>query len=166
MLALSWLLSAAQTFGQSLEYPVKANYLVRFAAFVEWPQAAFGSPQAPLRICVVGRDPFGRQLDQLAGAQVAHGRRMVVHRPDSQAALAGCHIAYAGAGVSAEWLDGMARQPGLLLVTDGGARRGCVHFVIVQNRVRFIIDQAAGARSGLTISSRLLSLGLQPGATR
>jgi hypothetical protein len=35
-----------------------------------------------------------------------------------------------------------------------------IHFVIHQGRVRFNIDEAQAARSGVAISSRLLSLAL------
>lgn len=155
--ALGALLFAQPTAqAQSLEYPVKANYLVRFAAFVDWQSGAFAGPDSALVLCVVGRDPFGRLLDQAAAGQTARGRRILIRRT---ATGAGCHIAYAGSGVDAGVMDALARQPHLLVVTDAGqSRRGAVHFVLWQNRVRFAVDQAAAQRAGLTISSRLLSL--------
>ena len=55
---------------QTLEYSVKANYLVRFAAFVDWPPRAFASSQSPVVICVAGRDPF-------SGANVSSDRGMI-----------------------------------------------------------------------------------------
>ena len=50
----------------------------------------------------------------------------------------------------------------VLTVTDArsSVRRGMIHFVVVQGRVRFHIDEAAAVRSGLTINSRLLALAL------
>ena len=63
---------------QTLEYSVKANYLVRFAAFVDWPARAFASSQAPVVICVAGRDPFSGALERAARsgpAPPAQGRR-------------------------------------------------------------------------------------------
>jgi len=144
----------------NLEYAVKANYLVRFAAFVDWPDSAFGTAESPLVICVVGHDPFGAGLEQAAAAQTAHGRRLAIRRPNSPAALAGCHIAYVGAGATSAWSDQLNAQPVVLVVTDqaSGPRGGAIQFVLVNNRVRFRIDQGAAARSGLVISSRLLNL--------
>ena len=41
------------------EYDVKAAYLFKFTKFVEWPSSAFGGPDAPFIIGIVGRDQFG-----------------------------------------------------------------------------------------------------------
>ncbi len=145
----------------SLEYSVKANYLVRFAAFVEWPTRAFSGAQAPVVICVAGRDPFGSTLDRAARGQTAYGRPLVVRRPASREAVAGCHILYIGVG--AETLTTAATgQPGVLIVTDAAVSpaRGAIHFVISESRVRFHIDQPAATRGGLAVSSRLLNLAL------
>lgn len=150
----------AQAQPGTLEYPVKANYLVRFAAFVEWPPRAFANAQAPVAICVLGRDPFGALLDRAAASQTAYGRRIVVRRPATPSALSACHIAYVAQGTPTAVIDAARAAPSLLLVTDAAVpgRRGIIHFVITDNRVRFHIDQPAATRSGLTISSRLLSL--------
>ncbi len=146
--------------GGDLEYAVKANYLVRFAAFVDWPASAFDAAEAPLVLCVVGHDPFGAVLDRAAAGQTAHGRRLAVRRPAAPAALSACQIAYVGADAPVGWTDRLDELPGVLVVTDQNvsARRGVVHFVLLNNRVRFRIDQGAADRAGLEISSRLLNL--------
>jgi len=153
--------SATSATAQSrLEYSVKANYLVRFAAFVEWPPRAFATPASPVVLCVVGRDPFAGSLAAAVRGQTAHGRTLVVRRP-AATALAGCHIVYVGQGGGTA-LAAAAGQPGLLVVTDSAAapERGAIHFVLSDGRVRFHIDQPAASRNGLTISSRLLNLAL------
>lgn len=143
-------------FQTSLEYSVKANYLVRFAAFAQWPAAAFAAGDSPLAICVLGRDPFGAALDRAAADQSANGRAVVVRRPRDSAA--GCHIAYLGRGAV------LPAEPvrGLLVVTDDAvaARRGAIHFVVVRDRVRFHIDQRIARRAGIELNSRLLNLAL------
>lgn len=145
---------AVEARAQNLEYAVKANYLVRFAVFVEWPATAFPDATAPLTICVAGRDPFGATLDQAAAAQTAQGRRIRLRRLPGQAGGAGCHIVYLGHGAAIDV------APGALVVTDAAVseRRGMIHFVLVSNRVRFHIDQTAARQAGLTMSSRLLNL--------
>ena len=162
--ALVWSLAplAAATPGPlqtSLEYSVKANYLVRFAAFVEWPSQSFADSRSPVVICVVGRDPFRGALDRAARAQTAYGRPLAVRRPDTAEATAGCHILYVGQGGGRLAPDGV--RP-ILLVTDAAVSsgRGMIHFVIDDERVRFHIDLQAASRSGLSISSRLLNLAL------
>ncbi|MBU3973192.1 MAG: YfiR family protein [Alphaproteobacteria bacterium] len=163
LLAVAWTLAgpaASPATAQSdLEYSVKANYLVRFAAFVEWPPRAFAGPQAPMVICIMGRDPFGARLERAARGQTAYGRPLAIRRPASREAAAGCHILYLGAGAAAPPAES---QTGMLLVTDAAAAadRGMIHFVLRDARVRFHIDDQAARRSGLVISSRLLNLAL------
>ncbi len=166
LLAVAWVLAgpaaAATVLPQSqLEYAVKANYLVRFSAFVEWPPRAFADARAPVVICVAGGDPFGATLDRAARGQTAYGRPLTVRRPETREATAGCHILYTGAGAES-LIPAAAGQPGLLLVTDStvSPQRGAIHFVVSDARVRFHIDQQAATRSGLAISSRLLNLAL------
>jgi hypothetical protein len=50
----------------------------------------------------------------------------------------------------------------VLTVTEAEApdRRGMVNFVLQENRVRFEIDEAAAAQSGVEISAKLLRLAL------
>jgi hypothetical protein len=151
--------AARQPVQTRLEYSVKANYLVRFAAFVEWPAQAFADTRSPVVLCVAGRDPFNGSLDRAVRAQSAHGRALVVRRPGSAEAAAGCHVLYVGRGGGSIVPDD--RRP-VLVVTDGAlsSDRGMIHFVIDEDRVRFHIDLQAASRSRLSISSRLLNLAL------
>lgn len=162
--ALIWtlpfqVLAAPQPLQTNLEYSVKANYLVRFAAFVEWPAASFADSRSPVVICVAGRDPFNGALERAARAQTAYGRPLAVRRPGSAEAAAGCHILYVGRGGGSLVPSG---QRPILLVTDGAvsSNRGMIHFVVSDDRVRFHIDLQAASRSRLSISSRLLNLAL------
>lgn len=158
------LLSAPARAQQSLEYPVKANYLVKFAAFVDWPQGVFASPASPVTICIVGRDPFGEAIDRAAAQGSPSGRPVNVRRLDRLESNPGCHIAYLGAArgqATDKSLAAVSRAP-VLTVTDSARAgpRGVIHFAISGNRVRFHIDDLAAQQRGLTISSRLLSLAL------
>ena len=164
LVALLWSLplqavAASLALQSSLEYSVKANYLVRFAAFVEWPTQSFADSRSPVVLCVAGRDPFGGALDRAARAQTAYGRALIVRRPGTAEAAAACHILYVGAGGGSLVPVG---QPAILRVTDGAvsADRGMIHFVVNDDRVRFHIDLQAASRSRLSISSRLLNLAL------
>lgn len=153
--ALAFLGEAAAARAQSLEYQIKANYLVRFAAFVEWPPSAFASASSPLTLCIAGHDPFGRSLESAAAAQTAHGRPIALRRVGERARASGCHIVYLGRG-------SRGPEPGaaVLVVSDSAVttQRAMIHFVIANDRVRFHIDRAAAERARLQLSSRLLNL--------
>lgn len=141
----------------ALENSVKANYLVRITAFVNWPASAFARSDTPITICVLGPDPFGAILDRAAIGQTAHGRSIMIRRPQSMGAASGCHILYLG-----EEIDGQPAPSGALVVTDATvtAARGALHFVVNDSRVRFHIDLRVAGRQGLTLNSRLLNLAL------
>jgi hypothetical protein len=147
----------------TLELAVKATYLYKFQPFVTWPAQAFPSPDAPFTLCIVGNHPFGPLLDRVVDGQRAGGRNVVVLRPATVSPADHCQILYVGAGdaVTAKRLKAPVAGMPVLTVTDSigdpGAK-GMINFVIADNRVRFEIDDAAAMQSGLTISSKLLSL--------
>ena len=139
---------------------VKAAFLTKFPAYVAWPTAARPRPGAPLQICVLGGDPFGRVLDEAARGQQVDGHPLQVRRPGSPGSAGGCHVAFVE-GSAPALLQGLQGKP-VLTVTDAraGGRSGMIHFVVHQGRVRFNIDEAQAARSGVGISSRLLGIAL------
>jgi hypothetical protein len=143
-----------------LEYAVKASYLYKFAPFVQWPPAAFESAIDPLTICIAGQDPFGKTLDDAVRGQRVNGHLIVVRHIDALRPGVACHILFAGSGAGAEeLLHAVAHQP-VLTVTDRsrGVAGGMIQFVMVNGRVRFMIDQGAAEESGVAISSKLLGL--------
>jgi hypothetical protein len=142
------------------EVAVKAAFLTKFPAYVAWPAAARPRPGAPLHICILGSDPFGRLIDEAARGQQVDGHPLQVRRMGAPGQAGGCHVAFVQGGAPA-MLQGLQGKP-VLTVTDSpaGARGGMIHFVVHQGRVRFNIDEAQAARSGVGISSRLLGIAL------
>jgi len=139
------------------EAAVKAAFLTKFPAYVAWPAAARPRPGAPLNICLLGGDPFGRLIDDAARGQQVDGHPLQVRRLAAPGQAGGCHVAFVKGGNAA--LQGLQGKP-VLTVTDTGAQGGMIHFVVHQGRVRFNIDEAQAARSGVGISSRLLGIAL------
>jgi hypothetical protein len=146
----------------SLEYAVKATFLYKFAPFVDWPPKAFPSPQSPVNICVLGRDPFGEVLDRAVAGQTIDGRMVVVVRID-QVGASDCHIMYLSDtdGAATRVLNAVRGMPVLTVTsTSEPEAKGIINFVIRDNRVRFEIDDSAAAQNGLVISSKLLNLAI------
>jgi hypothetical protein len=149
---------------ESLEYGVKAAFLYKFSFYVEWPSTAFTSPTSPINLCIAGGDPFGPTLEKVASGESVNGRSVVVRRVKTVEQDAGCHILYIGATEaqrSAQIMEAV-RGSNVLTVSDSGGAGavGIIDFVIVNNRVRFNIDDEAAAQNGLVISSKLMSLAL------
>lgn len=146
------------------EYAIKAAYLYKFAAFVDWPPSSFAGVDSPLKLCVVGYDPFGAQLDRAVAGQRIGDHPIVARRLERAHPDAGCHVAYIGGSKAESVADGLISLRGspTLTVTDQamGSARGAIHFVLKDQRVRFHIDDAAADENRLSISSKLLRLAL------
>lgn len=156
LLAFGGLAGRAQP---NVEYAVKAAYLARFAPFIEWPEGVFSDPAAPLAICLLGRDPFGGELDRALAGQKDGEHPLVVRRLAAMDEEARCQILFVGdAELAGQALEQTRTRP-VVTVTDSGMRvRGVISFVIIGNHVRFDIDKAAADAVGLNISSKLLGL--------
>lgn len=146
------------------EYAIKAAYLYKFAAFVEWPSASFAAANSPLNLCIVGFDPFGAQLDNAVANQRIGDHPIVARRLERAHPDANCHIAYIGGSKAESVAEGLATLRGsqTLTVTDQsmGSARGAIHFVVKDQRVRFHINDEAAEQNRLSISSKLLRLAL------
>ena len=149
---------------QPTEQAVKAAFIPKFARYVDWPVAARPVGREPFQLCVIGRDPFGRLLDQAAASEEIEGRGIVVQRLPTGRGAGACHLAFVSGGSSRETAQLLLalRDAPILTVTDSraGSARGMIHFTNAGGRVRFFIDEATAAERGLSISSRLLALAL------
>lgn len=139
---------------------VKAAFLHRFSAYVEWPPPG---PREPFTIGVLGSEGVAGQLEQLLPGLTIKERRAQVRRVDTAAALEGVHILYIGSGSlsGARPILEAARSRPILIVTDdekGLASGGVINFVQVGRNVRFEVSLPAAERSGLQIDSGLLSV--------
>lgn len=140
---------------------VKAVFLFNFAQFVEWPDAAFAGPGAPLVIGIVGDDPFGSFLDETVRGETVRGRPLIVRRGRQVEAVGKCHIIFLRPPENEEIqpiLDALRGQPTLTVSDAPGflRRGGMVGFAFERNRVRVRINPDAATGAGLKMSSKLL----------
>ena len=142
-----------------LEYRVKAAFLYNFAKFIEWPAQDTG----PIVLGVLGHDPFGAILDQTVQQKAVNGRPVLVRRLANVPQAKGCHIVFVAASEKARFADILPKLAALGILTVGEHPAflhagGMVSFVVEDNNVHFEIDPEAVSRSGIHISSKLLSL--------
>lgn len=158
---LAALAGVAVSRAQTSEDSVKATFLYRFASFVNWPAATFQDGQATIRLCVVGAEPLADQLQRATANQHMNGRSFEVVQIASPSNVGSCQIVYVVGDRVGDVLRAAYGRP-ILTVTDGevdrGNDRGVIHFVIVDRRVRFYIDDARAAAGHLAIDPRLLGL--------
>jgi hypothetical protein len=157
-------LSEASALGQSAdEYQVKAAFLYNFAKFVEWPPQAFHDASAPFAICVLGRNPFGRSLEEAVDGKVVEERKLVVRQFADVRQVNSCHILFVSSSerMSLRAILEELKESGVLTVgetVEFTAEGGVISLQLEGDRVRFEINLDAAGRQKLRISSKLLSL--------
>jgi hypothetical protein len=62
------------------QYQTKAIYLFNLALFLTWPNNTFQFPEQPFRICILGKDPFGIELDIVVENEKIENHQVVVPR--------------------------------------------------------------------------------------
>jgi hypothetical protein len=145
------------------EYQVKAAFLFNFSQFVSWPPEAFSSANAPIVIAVLGRDPFGPDLDAIVSGEHVNGHPIVVRRYRDVAAVDGCHILFIDRSESDQLPEILRTLRGraILTVSDisGSAQSGVMIDLVTENQhIRMHVNLAAARASHLTVSSQLLRL--------
>jgi YfiR/HmsC-like len=147
----------------SLEYPVKAAFLVNFAKFAEWPAESLQARASAVSICVLGRDPFGDALEKTVAGRSVGGRPIVIQRYRGLERVADCHvlfIATSESGRLAQILERLAAEPVLTVGERAGfARQGGVIGLVVEDNLAGIeVNLQAAQRKGLVLSSKLLGV--------
>lgn len=140
------------------EYRLKAAFLYNFALFTEWPAEVGGT----LTLCIVGNDPFGKEIDALDGKAVG-ARALAVRRPPANAALVGCQIVYVAPAAQAalpRLLDGLHGAAVLAVADSPGALRqgAALNMAVDRDKVVFEANLQAARAGRVTLSSKLLRL--------
>ena len=152
----------AQSVGRlTLEYDLKAVFLLNFARFVDWPRESFPDAGSPIVIGVLGEDPFGTTLREAVANETAHDRPLVVRQCQSVEELEACHILFVPQSESVRWapLAGRLARRSVLTVGESRAfatRSGIIGFDLKGRKLRLSINLVASNAARLTISSKLL----------
>jgi hypothetical protein len=144
----------------TLEYDVRAAFILNFVRYVEWPPP---ERQAPLQICVLGENPFGDRLTAVVSGEQWQGGVMEVRLVADVRSATACHLLYVPAAAMSRFTAGAALVTARPVLTVGEHERfldegGIMRLFVEENRVRFSVSQRSADRAGLQISSRLLRL--------
>ena len=147
----------------SIEYQVKAGFLYNFCQFVQWPEQAFSSPDSPLVIGILGKDPFGSYLDETVKNETANDHPLTVMRFNSVEEIDSCHILFININKRddlREALEALASKS-ILTVSDApnfSRNGGIVTFLTEENKTKIRINLRAARNGNLVISSKLLRI--------
>ncbi len=144
------------------EYLIKAAYLYKFALFTEWPESAFADSTAPLRVCVLGKDPFGPTLATIVGRKVGD-RQVVTSYYANVEGVERCHVLFISGSKKerlGEIFEHLQPRPVLVVADTPNFMQagGIINFTMVEKQIGFEINATVAERAGLKLSSKLLRM--------
>lgn len=159
---------ANTTDSAEVETRVKAAFIYNFARFVEWPSR---SSSGPVRIGVIGHGDLSGPLEEVVRGKSVGGRPIRVTPVENASEAELCEILLIERSESkraGEIAQALAGKPVLTVSDDeGGSKEGImIAFQLVDESVRFQINQVAAERAGLKISSQLLKVAIPPKGRR
>jgi len=163
LLALLCFVLAERTVAETVTAPaLKAAFLYNFAKFTEWPPEALRSA-APIEICFSGDAQVANALEEVTRGHDVAGHRLVLRRVDPLGTGQTCHMLYVADLTAKTAIQVVERVKGVpvLAVSDfqGFASiGGNTEFFVEGGRMRFAVNLEATQRSGLRLSSKLLTL--------
>jgi hypothetical protein len=150
----------------STEYRVKANFLAMVPSFIDWPEDAFSSAQAPILVCVLGEFSFGINLARAVQGVTPHGRRVEIQLKHKDRELQGCHVLFVSRSEEKRYEKILQAVQGADVLTVGETpdflkAGGALSFSFERERLQFEVNLLAANSAHLKISSRLLVLAKQ-----
>lgn len=164
---LSLAYSHSQTRQAKTPYEFRAQYLFNFAKYTEWPKQAFPAPNSPFVLGILGKDPFGKDIDIING-QLIKSRELVVKYFKTVQEVNGCHVLFICSseknGLQAT-LKALETSSVLTIAEmDGFIQQGGMINMVVEEKtpgfqtIGFEINQAAAEQARLRIDAQLLRL--------
>lgn len=160
-LALCLLCKLGTAFAQAKpsEYDVKAAYIFNFGKFIHYSAP---SPSAStFDICILGRDPMGRVLDNIAANETIDHRPVRVARYTDPSQARTCAIVFISRYEGDRTTKDLEVLSGTDVLTVSDApdflkHGGMIQFVLLADHVRFDIDLDALKGTHLSLGSELL----------
>ncbi len=149
----------------SSEYKLKAALLYKLSRFIDWPPVTGKTRPENFKLCILGRDDFGRSLDVLEEHKV-NGLPIAIHRYTHSTGVDGdCQMLFISDSkrpFMTTILRSFENQP-ILTVSDArdfAKNGGMIQFVLGQKHIGFKINTYAAQAAGLKIAAPLLELAI------
>jgi len=145
------------------EYELKAVFLYNLGKFVRWPSTTFTDPSDSLKICVLGQDPFEKNLDVSAKVGEINNRKVEIRRLSHVKQSNPCHILFISSSEKNNFSNIFAYLRSYPILTVGDVdgfitAGGMVKFYLYQERVRLAINLTSLKNTGLQADANLLRI--------
>jgi hypothetical protein len=144
------------------EYQVKAALLLNFVRYSDWPANGFAKTNSPYVIGIVGRDPFGTDLENTFEKNVK-GRPFLLKRVSSDQEIRACHLLFVPASERRRSRDLLEKLKGSSVLTVGESadfldQGGVINLLMKDGSVRFEINLEPARIGRLMLDANLLDL--------
>jgi hypothetical protein len=153
------------------ESDVKAAVLFRCLELVQWPPGSVGvspasSPLTPIKIGVLGKNPFGNSLDSFAKKTLS-GRPLLVTNLARITHPPGCDLLFIGSSEKKQTAKILKKLDGLPILTVGETpgfteAGGMICLLRDGKNLRLDVNPAAAQKAGLVLDPQLLKLTRPP----
>jgi hypothetical protein len=152
-------------YAQPTEYQIKAAFIYNFARFVDWPTQAFADATSPMTIGMLGENVFGDNLQRAISGKMIKSHPLQFKQFDSVSDATNCQVLFISSSEKSHLSRILMHLQGTCILTIGETDNfigngGMINLTIVDQKVRFEINNDAAKKAGLTISSKLLSLAI------
>ncbi len=145
------------------EYQIKAAFLYNFTKFVEWPADRFADDNAPIILCVFGKDPFGATLEDTVTGKTVKGRHIYIRRIVNVDELDACHVLFVGLSEREQLRQIVASSHRANVLTVGDMDDfvefgGVISLIKKANKIQFEINLVAAKQARLKLDLKLVTL--------
>lgn len=154
---------AAASQSEVVEYQIKAAFLYKFGAYIEWPEQTFPQTSSPVIIGVMGSDAVADELAQMSSGRNINGRPVNVKKLNYGDPIKGLHILFIARTDQSRMAATLTAARGLplLVVTETDHTSmpvGVINFVIDGEKVRFDVALRSAEVNNIKLSARLLTV--------
>lgn len=150
----------------SIEYKVKAAFLLNFAKFTTWPEEFWPDDKADFQLSVVGSNPFGSALAGVEEKQIAGKAIRLYISPSLSEEVGQSQLLFVCKSEEKELENviGFTSEKPIVTVSDiegFAAAGGIFELRSVNGRLSFIVNNSKAKEKGIRISSSLLKLAIE-----
>ncbi len=155
--------SVSLVLGQSEKpiYEIHAAMIYNFMKYIQWPEDA-GSD---FIVGVLGEDDVFNTLKNYYDGKPKGAKKYSIRRLASASEAANCQVVYIGKNKSKEFDNVKNATTGkpILTITDSfnlGKKGSCINFKVIDERLKFEINQSAMSSSSLKVAGQLSSMAI------
>ena len=148
----------------SREYRLKAGLIFNLTKFVDYPVESAESAHDCFRIGILGNDPFKEEIEILNG-KIIQEKKIEVVRYKSIEEIGECRMLFISSSeiINRSQIIEALKSKKILTLSDMDGfseAGGMIHFITVNNRIRFKVNLFRVREAGLKLSSHFLRLAI------